>query len=140
MDKKGKPIRALLLFSVLFVFLSVLIVAVAVSGESPQNGSLTAIVKDELVPVRYGGADEAESRWPSRFPKHPELYVPMPLPEPTESVAVTQAESRLVSYNVITGEETVSEITHDDFPMAAWVEGGMSARASSSGELEWGEC
>ena len=106
--------------------------ALAVRGASAEELSDVGSVEAEIVnsTVRLGipGTDEGELRWPSHFPENPEQYEPMPLPLPAPESAgktnVTQPESRLVSYNLLTGEETVSDVTFEDFALQHWAANG----------------
>ncbi|TKJ46448.1 hypothetical protein CEE34_08920, partial [Candidatus Aerophobetes bacterium Ae_b3a] len=116
------------------IFLSIFAVGIignAVPGETAEVGSVTAVVTEEVVAIEGLPADEGPARWHSHFPEHPETYVPMPIPEPTEPVMVTQPESRLVSFNMVTGEEVISEIPEKAGPLTAWVKGSRGGRAKS---------
>ncbi len=105
----------------------VVLLAVVVPGifanaaANARDGSLsvTAVVCDQGPGRASAVEDEGETRWRSRFPENPELYVPMPIPAPTEPV-VTQPETRVLSYDLMSGEEVVSDIYHEDVPLFAW--------------------
>ena len=131
---RKKPFKNSLLKSIFFFALALVLAGNVVVAESAEVGSVTAIVIDEEVRVGDENADEGEIRWPSRFPEHPEMYMPMPLPEPTEPVEVIQPESRVVSYDMSTGEEFIWQSIYEDVPMDGWVDGESRTGAGRSGD------
>jgi V8-like Glu-specific endopeptidase len=108
---------------------------VVVEGNS-EIRSVTAIVSNKVAPVHQPNLDEGRSKWRSHFPKRPEAYIPMPILKPKKPVKITQSESRLISYDMVTGKEVISEITYKDLPMAAWVRGSSGGRSKSLRKLE----
>jgi len=70
--------------------------------------------------------DEGKAKWQNRFPQNPELYIPEPILERTQSVELMMApaDSQLVSYDVLTGEEMVWNISREDMPTETLIKGG----------------
>ena len=71
--------------------------------------------------------DEGMTRNQSNFPTNPEIYVPLAIPEPTEAERITQGDNKRISYNMITGEEYISEPLPptEDMLIRGWVNGDM---------------
>lgn len=100
-----------------------------------EVGSVEAVVVEGPLAIKEEGVELDEAKHRDRFPEHPERYVPMPIPDPTRrTVTITEPESRLISYNMLTGEETVSDITPMGLPTATRVQGGLPARAEIGDE------
>jgi V8-like Glu-specific endopeptidase len=118
------------------VVLGTIAVGTAAEEYGPvEVGSVEAIVLEGPLAIKEEGVELDEAKHRDRFPEHPELYVPMPIPDPTKrTVTITEPESRLISYNMLTGEETVSDITPKSLPTAKWVHGGLPARAEIGNE------
>ena len=71
-----------------------------------------------------------ESRSTSFFPQDYETYIPMPLPERTE-VESDISENRFVTYDVQTGEETVSEVEFSSLMQTMEVEGSQDGHGNT---------
>jgi V8-like Glu-specific endopeptidase len=110
-----------------FVVFTPVIASNAVGDDNIEVPSVTAVVENEIIRFSVPGADERETKGRSQFPEDPEIYIPMPIPESVEPAAVTQPENRLVSYNVITGEEIIHESlpTETDMSLSDFVKGGL---------------
>jgi hypothetical protein len=98
--------------------------------------SIIATVIDETVRPGDPNVDEGETRCQSHFPENPELYIPMPIPEKIEPEVKTQYENRIVSYNMLTGEEVVGGTTEQNIPSMLLRAGSRGARAKSSLEFQ----
>jgi len=72
--------------------------------------------------------DEGPTRNISHFPKNPEKYRPMAIPQHTD-VKPTQSENIWVTYDMATGKETMHESPHLDLPnsITGSVKGGETA-------------
>ena len=118
------------------VVLGAIVVGTATEKYGPVKvGSVEAFVLEGPLAIKEGGVELDEAKHRNQFPEHPELYIPMPIPDPTKrAVTITEPESRLISYNMVTGEETVSNITAKDLPAAKWVPGGLPGSAKIGDE------
>ena len=74
MSSKSKSI-------IMFVFVFLFGITTLAYPEVIKAGNVEAIVLDETVRFGVEGVDEGTIRYQSQFPKYPQLYVPMPLPE-----------------------------------------------------------
>jgi len=123
--------------------LATLVVAAAVGAghaESEQVSTVTDVVVETTTRVMERGRDQDEgpARSKSQFPEDPTIYVPIPLPEVTEyeeAKAMWEESSRVVSYDIATGEKTVSEIGQKLLPSSSRT-GGMTGRAPRLLEAE----
>ena len=115
--------------SLAIFFFALAMVGNALSGERVKVPTVTAVVQDEEVSIGSPYVDEGIETRRSHFPDHPELYVPMALPEPIEPKSLSEPENKCISYNMITGKETVHDSipAYLDVPISSQVMGGMGA-------------
>ena len=127
---------AIILILTCLIVLGTISVGMAAEEYGPvEVESVEATVLEAPLTIREGGVELDEAKHRDRFPEHPELYVPMPIPDPTTSTAaISEPESRLISYNMLTGEETVSDTTPQGLSTANQVQGGLPARAEIGNE------
>ncbi len=67
----------------------------------------------------HAAEGQSRTRWQSRFPENPDAYVPVPMPVPRSDgieLFSGEFENRLVSYDTLTGRETILEIDRDNIP------------------------
>jgi hypothetical protein len=114
-------------------------------GQEQLSGDDPSVIRSYSVPsvAQAAGADELEgtARGESSFPAHPELYIPMPLPDPSESGEATDGE-QLITYDVATGTISIGQGASLSAPGAGdetaydRVAGGPGARADVSSEAD----
>ena len=131
----------------LFFFVFILLIAgkpVLVNGipfapVDDEVNVVEAIVIDEQAKVSKLITDEGITKNRSHFPKNPEIYIPMPIPEKTEKAVKTQSFNRLVSKNLVTGIEIISEAAYTNLVEAVdalHAEGSGGIRAYPSNYIE----
>lgn len=115
----------------ILAFLSIICVN-GIVCDSAEIGSITATVTNEEVRLGNSGIGEGEARWRSHFPEYPSLYIPIPLPEPRESEALSESENKPVSWDLITGEEIIyePESTLPNISAALSTEGSIGGRGN----------
>ena len=97
-----------------------------VKGEDNSNTRIVSTFQHNDI-VIYGdpNADEGITRKKSHFPTNPDLYTPIPIPEHEEFDRPTRPENKPVSFNLITGEESIhdSPSTMINLPNSDYVKG-----------------
>ncbi len=113
----------------------------AVATEEVGVGSVTSVVINEQVRAGDPNADEGKTRGRSHFPKHPELYLPIPFPEPRDAKPVPPSKNRVVSHNMITGQDIIhkSQTKKLNLLTAAMAKSGFGGRAKLAGEEDGGQ-
>jgi len=98
-------------FSLFIFFFSFALIMVGntVGGERTELPTVMTNPNYDMVLLGSPNDDEGMTRNQSNFPTNPEIYVPLAIPEPTEPERITQGDNNKISYNMITGEEYISE-------------------------------
>ena len=70
---------------------------------------------------------ENDTRCKSHFPKNPEKYIPMPIPEWKPPKGISESDNKIISYNQITGEEYIFDLESFQELDADYVKGNFGS-------------
>jgi hypothetical protein len=116
--------RSLFFYMLVFLHIVLLISPYCLVGEEPESNTVNAkVFLDRLIRNADPRADEGYTRNQCKFADDPDSYIALPFPiAPDKPLKVTQSENKVVSYNVLTGEETVTEYPESPPSLEEWVE------------------
>ena len=104
------------------IILGISVFISTVSANLDTYGGEITTVPGEIVPTvnpREEGMEDEVAGNQSHFPEDPETYLPMPIPQRNdlEEVESNIPEGSIVSYNLLTGEETISDTDINGLPL-----------------------
>lgn len=90
--------------------------------------AITATVDEHNTETGSFHANDGPAKGQSNFPERPELYVPVPLPQYVDISEFPEPENKMVSYDLVTGEEVVYEsLAREGGPNSGKAKGGVGA-------------